>query len=345
MRFIKPFTLTSVALLFILTSCSEGKGKGGGFPVPVIAQKVSLKDVNEIASSVGTLIADEQVDLQSKLSGTVEEILFEEGKSVTKGSPLISVDKSKRQALFDEAKAKFELAQANLKRSKKLYSKKTISSQEHDQAVAEFESAKATFKKSSLDLDDASITAPFDGITGARLVSPGQKVSEGQKLSNLVAIDPLKLEFSLSEHFIPKVAIGQRINFSVNAYPKKQFEGEVFFISPDVNLETRSILVKANVPNPNKKLKAGMFAKVSLILETRKNSVVVPESAVLIEKGKSSIFIVDKDSKAQKLEVELGVALPGEQEILNGLSKEAIVITEGTQKIGPGSKVSYKTEP
>jgi membrane fusion protein (multidrug efflux system) len=188
---------------------------------------------------------------------------------------------------------------------------------------------------------DARIYAPFEGVVGARNISPGQVIAKNTTLTWLVDLDPVKVEFHVPERFLSQVQIGQTIEFPVAAYFGKKYTGKVFFISPYVDPNDRTALVKAEIANPTHELKPGMFANLDLALQSRENSVVIPEVSLaqILENNKANVYVVDQNQTAQIRTVAVGLRLTGRVEITSGLQGGEKVIVEGFQKIGPGSKV------
>jgi membrane fusion protein (multidrug efflux system) len=309
--------------------------------IQVIAAKARRQAVAEKISLVGTLAANEQVEIKSEIDGTIEAINFEEGQTVRKGDLLLKLDQTKLAATVAQADANFKLAQANLKRSEALLQSRSISQQEYEQATATFETSRATVDLVRRQLKDASILAPFDGMIGARLVSPGQVITRGMPLSSLINLDPIKAEFKVPERFLSQLHSGLDIEIEVAAYPGIKFKGSVYFIDPRVDESTRTALIKARLPNSENKLRPGMFGNLNLVINLRANSIVIPESAVLLQGDQASLFVVDKDNVVQPRMVTLGLRLAGQVEILKGLNEGETVVSEGTQKLRPGAKVSF----
>jgi membrane fusion protein (multidrug efflux system) len=218
---------------------------------------------------------------------------------------------------------------------------RAVSQQEVDQATAAFEARLATVELMRAQLQETTITAPFAGVMGARLVSIGQYVTKGQRLTSLVETDPMKVEFHVPERFLSRLAQGQGIEVRVAAYPNEGFRGTVYFVNPNVEVDTRTVLVKARLPNPDGRLRAGMFANLALILQVRERAVVIPESALLLEGEQASVFVVE-DGAAQPRRVIPGLRLAGALEIREGLSPGEMVVIEGTQKLAPGSPVEVR---
>jgi len=234
------------------------------------------------------------------------------------------------------------LAQTTYDRLSTLIKANAISQQEYDQAQAELSSRKADIELMNAQIKEAVITASFDGVMGERKVSLGQFVNQGTTLTYLIQQNPMKAEFRIPERFLGEIKDGQGIEVRVAAYPQESFLGEVYFIDPQVEELTRTALIKAKLPNPDGKLKRGMFANLNLIVSIREKALVVPETAIIPKGDSFFVFVVDADNKAQMKPVKVGVRMVGKAEIAEGLSVGENVIIEGYQKIGPGSVVNIK---
>ena len=333
------------ALCLIGSGCGQKKGndmaaKMAGMAVNVVAVEAKKQSIEDKISLVGTMAANESVEIKSEIDGAVEEIKFEEGQKVEKGQLLIAVDKSKLEASLAQAEANLKLAETTGKRYQSLIESQAISKQEFDQAQGSLEAAKASADLVRAELRDATIEASFDGVMGQRLVSIGQFITKGTSLTFLINQDPMKAEFHIPEKYLGQLKEKQTIEISVAAYPKEIFKGEVYFIDPQVDAITRTALVKARVPNPDGKLRVGMFANLDLIVSVREDAIVIPETALIPKDEDVSVFVIDAEGKAQPRPVKVGIRMAGSIEITSGLAAGEKVITEGFQKIGPGSKVT-----
>jgi membrane fusion protein (multidrug efflux system) len=314
-------------------------GPGAMPPMQVVGVKVEARPVVETLSLVGSITANEAVDIKAETEGIVQEILFEEGQPVEKGQLLLRLDDTKLAASLAEAESSFKLSTANFERAKQLLRDTLISQQEFDQAAATYELNRATLELKRRQLKDTRVVAPFAGLTGARQVSPGQVINKETLLTTLVDLDPVKVEVNVPERYLQQLALGQALEFSVAAFPGKKFKGEVYFISPQINESLRTALVKARIPNADHRLRGGMFASLDLTLQVREAALVIPEPALMSNGDNFSVFVVDKDSKAQLRPVQVGLRLAGKAEVLTGLTSGDLVIVEGVQKLGPGSPV------
>lgn len=343
------FPAALLAVLLLLAGCgkpagasgrSGGPGGPGGMPpMQVVGVEVQARPVTESLSLVGSITANEMVELKAETEGIVQEILFAEGKAVEKGQLLLRLDDTKLAASLAEAESGLRLSTANFERAKQLFKDTLISQQEYDQAAATFELNRATLELKKRQLKDTRIIAPFAGLTGARNVSPGQVINKETLLTTLVDLDPVKVEVNVPERYLQQLSLGQTLEFSVAAFPGRKFKGEVYFISPQINESLRTALIKARIPNADHKLRGGMFASLDLTLQVRDSALVIPEPALMSNGDNFSVFVVDKDGKAQIRPVQVGIRLAGRAEVLKGLASGEVVIVEGVQKLGPGSSV------
>jgi len=188
-------------------------------------------------------------------------------------------------------------------------------------------------------LDKARIVAPFSGIVGLRHVSAGEYITSGQALVNLEAIDPVKADFRVPERFLPAIRVGQTIRIKVDAYPDDIFEGKVYAIDPRLDVAGRSLLVRALVPNKDQRLRPGLFARVTVLLQLKEDALSVPEQAIVPQGDAQYVFKI-VNGKVTLTKVVTGTRREGRVEIVDGLSAGDEVVTAGQLKIRDGSAVS-----
>jgi len=334
--------LIAAASCLALAGCKKKAGAGGpgGIPpVQVIAVEARRQTVWETLSSPGTIAANEQVEIKAETDGIAQEINFTEGERVEKGRMLVMLDETKLAASVAEAEANLKLSRANYDRAEQLFHGKLISQQEFEQTASTFAVCQAGVDLKKRDLKDARVYAPFAGIVGARQISPGQVITRNTTLTWLVDLDTVKAEVKVPERHLRQLKLGQPMEFTVAAFPGEKFRGEVYFISPQIDEGTRTALVKARIPNPDAKLRGGMFAGLDLTLQTRESAIVIPEPAVMSNGDNFSVFVVDEKGNAQVRPIEVGLRLPGRLEVLKGLNPGDKVVVEGTQKLRPGAPV------
>ena len=318
---------------------AAASGARGGFAIQVVAVETRLKPISESVGLVGSITANEFVQVKAEMDGTIKEVGFEEGQRVEKGQLLISIDQTRLESSLNQAEANLKLSNATYERTKRLLEEKLIAPQEHDQAVATHAVNEATVALMRRNLKDARIVAPFSGIAGARQVSPGQVISQNTVLTSLVDLDTVKVEVNVPERYLSQLQLGQPLRFTVAAFPGSSFQGNVYFISPQLDASTRTALIKAKVPNEQGKLRGGMFASLELSLRLRDSALVIPEPALISNGDKVSVFVVDKENKAQMRPITVGLRLAGQAEVLKGLSAGEKVVVEGIQKLAPGMPV------
>ena len=335
--------LTFLCLLLAATAgCKKRSAAGGpppGFATQVIAVKAERAPVVDTLSIVGTVLANESVEIKAQVGGAVQRLHFEEGQQVAQDALLIELDAGKIAASLAQAEANLRLAETKWERVQELVKTKAVSQQEADEARSTYDAARANGELFRQQLKDTRITAPFAGVIASRLVSPGQVVAAQQSLASLADVDPVKVEGSVPERFLSRAKTGQKFDFRVAAYPGEEFAGEVYFIAPQVDPVNRTGMVKARVPNPEGKLKPGMFATVALTLKVKDDAVVIPEAALMPQGDATLVVIVDEQMAAQMRPVRTGLRTAGRVEIVEGLKGGETVVVEGWQKVRPGGKV------
>lgn len=307
--------------------------------IPVVAAEARQRPVAETLSLVGSLLANEQVEIKAETEGIVSEIHFREGQAVARGDLLLVLDETKFATALAEAESSFELSRATFERARQLVEDRLISQQEFDQASAGFKLNEATVARRRRELKDARVYAPFDGLVGARSISPGQVITPATLLTTLIDLDPVKVEISVPERFLGQIRAGQELELSVASFPGRKFKGEVYFVAPGVDPATRTALVKALIPNPQQQLRPGMFANLDLTLQVRDNAIVIPESALVLTQDKTSVWVIGEGEVVQARPVTVGLRMAGNVEITYGLADGERVVVEGVQKVMPGARV------
>lgn len=294
------FALLALVACPTWTGCKKAagsEGAGGAFAVRVVAIPAKEQPVIESVSLVGSVVPNEVVEVKCEIDGPVKQIGFNEGEHVDKGQLLVLLEESKLAASLAEADANLRLAKASFERTADLYRNKLISQQDYDQASATFSVNEAGVDLKRRLLADARVVAPFAGITASRQVSPGQVITRNTLITTLVDLDTVKVEVSVPERYLSQIHVGLAVGFKVAAFPGETFNGEVYFISPQLDSGTRTALVKARIPNPGSRLRGGMFANLDLALELRKSALVIPEPAILNNGDITLVFAVDAQHK------------------------------------------------
>jgi len=315
----------------------------GGTPaaeaaVAVEASRVAIDAVIEDIRAVGSLQPNEAVIVSSEIAGRIERLRFTEGEEVKAGDVLVELDATILRAELAKIQSDLTLAEANRERAMTLAQRGAGTLRARDEAIAAHQAAVANVALAQARLDKASITAPFSGIVGLRAVSAGAYVTPGDRLVGLADIDPIKVDFRVPELVLSSVRTGQAIRVTVDAVPGRTFEGRIYAIDPTVDVNGRAVRLRARVPNPDRVLFPGLFARVQIVVERRENAVLVPESAVF-SRGQERLVYRVVDGHAVLTRVELGQRRPGQVEVIAGLGHEAVVVTAGQQQVRDGARV------
>lgn len=314
--------------------------KAGGMGIQVVAVPALKRPVTETVSLVGSVVPNEMIEVKAETDGTVRDIRFKEGERIEKGELLVALDDTKAAAQLQEAEARLTLARTSFARVEQLFKDRLIAQSEHDAASAESAEKAAVVDVKKRELRDTRVTAPFSGITGARLVSPGQVISKNTRLTWLVDLDTVKVEVEVPERYLGQLRVGQPVEFRVAAFPKDSFKGEIYFVSPQLDPANRTALIKARIPNSDGKLRGGMFANLDLGLKLRDAALVIPEPSIINNGDATFVFAVTATNTAVLKPVKIGLRLSGLVEILEGLAEGERVVVEGVQKLRPGVPVT-----
>jgi membrane fusion protein (multidrug efflux system) len=306
--------------------------------VPVETAQVVVGPIQRRLGAVGSLRSNESVILRPEIAGRIVEIPFEEGEPVRRGDVLVVLDDTIYRAEVEQVRAALELSQANHDRAVDLLARNAGTTRARDEALAALRANQAALELAKARLEKTVITAPFDGVIGLRNVSVGDFVAIGQDLANLEQIDPLKADFRVAEVYLAAVRRGQKIELTVDAFPRESFPGEVYAIDPLIDESGRSILLRARLPNPEAVLRPGLFARVTLVLNERDDAVQVPEQA-LVPQGEDQFVFRVVEGKAVRTRVTAGIRRDGMVEITEGLGPDDEVVTAGQLKIRDGAPV------
>jgi len=307
--------------------------------LPVKAERVKIADVQSDVTAVGTLLAADSVVIRPEIAGRVVGLHFQEGQAVAKGAKLVTLDPAEYRAQLAGTSADARTETMRYERAKELLEKNFISKEALDVAQGNMERALAKRQQDEVLLSKTTILAPFSGIVGLRQVSPGAYVRAGDDIVRLENVSAVKLDFRVPEAYLSKLKPTQEVSIKTDAFPNDTFKGRIFALEPGVDEKTRTVLARALVPNPQNKLRAGMFARVNVLLETRAHSILVPEQAIWPQ-GRDAFVYRVVDGKAMLTKIELGVRRPGEVEVVKGLSAEDMVVTDGQMKLKDGAPVS-----
>ena len=330
------------------SASAAGKGAptptGQGNAVTVEASKVALAPMPQGITAVGSLRSDESVTLRPEVAGRISAIGFQEGQRVAKGALLVRLDPAVPEAEAQQARANLTLARSKFDRAVDLAQRNFMSGQAKDEAENNLKVAEAALQLAEAKRAKTDIRAPFSGMIGLRVVSVGDYVKEGTDLVNLESIDTLKVDFRVPEIYLKQVQVGQSLAVMLDAIPGKTFDGKVFAVNPLFDAAGRSIVIRAVVRNAETSLRPGMFARVRLFTREAKDSMVVPETALVPAGDEQYVYRV-VDGKAVRTKIEIGQRREGVVEVLQGLDPADMIVTAGHLKIRDGTAVKTAGAP
>jgi membrane fusion protein (multidrug efflux system) len=310
--------------------------------VSVETSPAAERRMEQTIEAVGTSLARQSVEVVALTSGRVEELKFEAGDRVRQGQVLVKLDDDIERADVEQAEAAVEENDQAYERAIALRKTNTMAKATMEELVTRRALVRATLDRARRRLADRFVKAPFDGIVGMRRVDAGARVDDETVLTTLDDLSEIRIEFSLPETLFGRVSMGQPVVATAAAYGDRRFEGKVTSIDPRVDSAARAFKVRATIPNADLALPAGMFMHATLQLQNRL-TIVVPESAVVPQGGKSFVFVV-AGNKAQRRDVVLGMREPGFVEVAEGLRPGETVVVSGLQRLRDGSTVSVARE-
>ncbi len=342
LRFLShAFLLLALASPVLALAQAAGGAKQG---VPVKAAQVRVSRLSTDVSAVGTLLANESVMIRPEIAGRVVAIHFEEGQAVPKGARLVTLDQSEYKAILAQSDADATLATRRYERSQELRKQNFISQEAVDEARSNLDRSSARRQETEAKFSKSEIRAPFAGIVGLRQLSPGAYVKEGADIARLEDIDSIKVDFRIPEVYVGALRPDQDVSVRVDAFPNQSFKGRIYALEPGIDEKSRTLLVRARIPNKDRRLRPGMFARVVLSLGTRDAVIVVPDQAI-VPRGDSAFVYRVVDGKAALTPVTTGARGPGEVEIVKGLSPQDTVVVDGQIKLQDGTPVTVIGAP
>jgi len=308
-----------------------------GGPAFVSIAPVRNERISQKLEALGNAHANESVDISSKTSNVVTSIMFRDGERVRRGQVLVQLDDAQLRADVAAAEAAVAESERLYNRSRELMDTEALSKAQFDQLEATLKANRARLEAARARFEDSVIRAPFNGRVGLRRVSVGTLISPGDVITTLDDTSVIKLDFSVPENFLSTLREGLAVRATAPAFPGRAFAGKVASIDSRVDLNTRSVTVRALLSNEDGALRPGMFLNVTLANDERA-ALVIPEEALTPEAERQFVFVVN-DGKAERREVRIGNRRPGSVEVLAGLVAGEKVIVEGTQKVRDGVPV------
>ena len=339
-RSILPLLLIMLSLS-LLASCGKGNsqtsGRVGGGTVMVEAVIVRPQPIENQVFTTGTLLANEEVELRTEISGRVTGVFFEEGKSVHKGDVLLKINDSELQAQLKRKQLEESQAADEERRRRALLDINGISREEYDKVANALNMVKAEREVIESQLAKTEIVAPFDGVVGLRHISAGSYVSPTSLVATMQDLDPIKVEFSVPEKYAGRISAGTAIKATVGE-SSEDYRGQVYAVEAKIDPETRTLKARATIPNPNGRLVPGSFVRVEITLEHITDAVVIPTEAVLPELNGQRVFVCE-NGRARSVPVTTGIRTEQSIQITQGLKANDTLIVTGLLQVSDGRPV------
>ena len=317
-------------------------------PAQISATMVKAENWTPELKAVGSVEAINGIEVANEVPGVVETISFESGDTVEKGDVLIRLDAAIDEAALRTRRAEAQLAEQEFKRVSDLLPKRAVSQSQYDEAKANFDAARARVNEAEAQLSKKVIRAPFNGKLGLRLIDQGEYIGTGTPIVEINMLNPIYVDYTLSEKELPRVARGYDVIATVAAVPESTFKGEVSAINTSVNPETRTVRIRATLENQDNLLRPGMFATVSTQQPEEREVVTVPRTAISYNTYGDFVFVVEENDDGQLIvnrrTVQTGDTRDGRVAVIEGLQKGEQVVSKGLLRLRAGQRVEIQDD-
>ena len=324
----------ALAGVFLLSACGSGEEQGEQEeeeetpPIPVEVSKPVRGDIYAVYSGTAPIEAFAEADVIAKVDGEIRELLVEEGDEVTKDQVLARLDGDRLRLELSESQARLRKLQRDFERNQELKEKGLISEGDFEKIQYDLEALQASYNLASLELDYTQIRAPIDGVVSERYVRLGNTINVGEPLFRVTSLDPLVTYLHVPEREYRQLSPGQPVAIDIDALAGQRTIAEVTRVSPIVDPDTGTFKITVEISDEERRIKPGMFARLSIVYDRHANALQVPRSAIVEDAGESSVFVVEDNIAIRKF-VETGFSEKGMIEITAGLDDNDAVITVG----------------
>ncbi|MBN8239400.1 efflux RND transporter periplasmic adaptor subunit [Marinobacter hydrocarbonoclasticus] len=368
----KGLLFAGLSILLMLTGCSgqdgEGQqaGAGGMPPAAVVVQQATLADVTVRQDYAGRARGAREVEVRARISGILEQRLYEEGQMVREGDALFRIDRKPAAAALQRARAQRQVAEADVQQAERewnrissLFERNAVSERDRDSAQSALELARANLAvanagvaQAELDLGYTDVTAPISGVTSLEDFPEGSLIDTGTLLTTIVQLDPVHVRFALPENDANirraaregMVRADQEQNVSARLVladgSEYGLDGRIDFTASTLDPRTGTVSARAVFPNPEHVIVPGQFVRVRVELQSFDDVITVPEKAVTQGQNGPVVYVVDEESKARVRQVELGPVSDGRQILLSGLEAGDRYIVSGLVNLRDGAAVN-----
>ncbi len=317
-------------------------------PVQVSAVKAESEMWTPGIKAVGSVKAVNGIEVANEVPGVIKMINFESGDLVKQGDVLIYLDSATDEAALRTRKAEAQLTEQEFKRVSDLLPRRAVSQSQYDESKANLDAARARVNEAEAQLSKKVIRAPFDGTLGIRMVDLGEYIPTGTPIVEINMLDPIYVDFTLSEKNLPDVATGYPVQVTVAAVPGKTFDGSVSAVNTSVNPETRTVRIRATLSNKDSELRPGMFATIMTLQPSDNKVVTVPRTAISYNTYGDFAFVIEKNDQgtqvAKRRAVTTGATRNGRVSIVSGLEAGETVISKALLRVRAGQPVEIQDE-
>ncbi len=358
MRFRDSFTAVLFALVATqwLAGCGDKAKTAEASAPPVLVAPVESRRVEDRIEATGELRAQNAAAIAAQVGGQVTKLVRDEGVAAAANDVVIEIDPERRdlearnaRAMWSQADAQASEAERDLTRIEMLHKEGVAADAKLDSVRTQLRLARSNRDAAQAQLGmaergarDSSVRAPFAGLIARRYVSEGEFVQPGQKLFDLVALDPIEVEFTLPERDSSRVVLGQPVAVRVAPFPDEVFQAVVSVVAPTIDPMTRTLRVKARMSNTDGRLRPGLFARADLGVSVREHVAMIPEEAVLQRADGAIAYRIVAGNRAERRNIKLGVIRDGRVEVSEGLDVGDPVVVRGQAQLVDGSPVTLR---
>lgn len=342
----KPHRISSMAFacVLLLSACQQGGEEGQqeeeeAAPVPVETSAPVRGDVVAVYSGTAPIEAFAEADIIAKVKGEVREILFEEGDEVEAGQVLARLDGDRLRLELNESRARLNKMQRDFERNTELSEKGLLSEGDFEKLRYDLEALQASFNLASLELDYTQIRATISGVISERYIKVGTTISVGEPAFRVTSLDPLVAYLYVPEREYRQIRADQPVTIDIDALADQRIYATVTRVSPIVDPQTGTFKITIEVHDPERRIKPGMFGRMSIIYDRHEDVLQIPRSAIVEDMGNQTVFVVEDDKAVRRI-VQTGYSNEGLIEITSGIEETDRVITVGQVGLKPDAKVS-----
>lgn len=340
----------ALAFVFLLGACEQGKRAEEQSeeeetpPVPVETSLPVRGDIFAIYSGTAPIEAFADADVVAKVDGEIREVLVEEGDDVEKGQILARLDGDRLRLELSESQARLRKLESDFQRNKELQERGLISEGDFEKLQYDLEALRASYNLASLELDYTKIRAPISGVVSERYIKVGNTIKVGDPIYRVTSYDPLVAYLHVPEREYGHLSAGQPVAIDIDAIPGERILTSVTRVSSVVDPDTGTFKITIEISDGERRIKPGMFARMSIVYDQHENALQVPRSAIVEEMNTSSVFVVDENIAVRK-PVQTGFSGKGMVEIIGGIDDSDRIITTGQVGLKDGASVSVINAP